>query len=47
MFSPEFDQPQKISNVKKHFENNGLKVQFAGFKNYTHNRTVATVKGLK
>ena len=34
MFSPEHDHPQKISTVKKWFEEAGVEVTFAGFKTY-------------
>ena len=48
MFSPEHDHPQKISTVKKWFEEAGVEVTFAGFKTYgQENFPVAIVKGIK
>ncbi len=48
MFSPEHDHPQKISRVKKWFEESGMKVTFAGFVHYgKENFQAAVIKGLK
>ena len=47
MFSPEHDHPQKISTVKKWFEEFGVDVSFAGFKSYCGTMKVAIVKGIK
>jgi SAM-dependent methyltransferase len=47
MFSPEHDHPQKISTVKKWFEEFGVAVSFAGFVTYEGNKKAAVVKGFK
>ena len=47
MYSPEYDNPQKISTVKDWFEEFGMKVSFAGFMKYANNVDVAVVKGFK
>jgi hypothetical protein len=47
MFSPEHDHPQKISTVKKWFEEFGAEVNFAGFMMYNGNKRIAVVKGVK
>ncbi|HEV8286805.1 MAG TPA: class I SAM-dependent methyltransferase [Chitinophagaceae bacterium] len=47
IFSPEHDHPQKISTVRKWFEEFGVEVSFAGFVNYEGNKRVAVVKGIK
>ena len=47
MFSPEYDNPQKISTVKKWMEEFGIKVSFADFIQYDKNSMVAVVKGIK
>lgn len=47
MFSPEHDHPQKISTVKKWFEELGVDVKFAGFVTYEENKKAAVVKGIK
>ena len=48
MFSPEHDHPQKISTVKRWFEENGMKVTFDGFVSYGKEKfQVAVVKGIK
>ena len=31
MFSPKYDQPQKLSHIKKIFNNYGTKVNFCGY----------------
>ncbi len=47
MFSPEHDHPQKISTVKKWFEEFGMQVTFADYIIYGNNFSAATVKGIK
>ena len=48
MFSPEHDHPQKISTVKKWFEESGMKVTFAGFIVFGKEKfRAAVVKGYK
>ncbi len=47
MFSPEYDNPQKISTVKKWMEEFGVKIEFADFIRYDKNSMVAVVKGIK
>jgi len=47
MFSPEHDHPQKISTVKRWFEEFGVEVQFAGFVTYEEKKRAAVVKGIK
>jgi SAM-dependent methyltransferase len=47
MFSPEHDHPQKISTVKKWFEEFNMEVTFAGFVTYAGNMKAAVVKGIK
>jgi 2-polyprenyl-3-methyl-5-hydroxy-6-metoxy-1,4-benzoquinol methylase len=46
MFSPEYDQPQKISTVKKWFQQNGME-QVWGGKIYKDNCVTYVVKGVK
>jgi len=46
MFSPEFDQPQRISTVAKWFNEYGMKDVWAGFVKYDHFKG-AVVKGIK
>jgi 2-polyprenyl-3-methyl-5-hydroxy-6-metoxy-1,4-benzoquinol methylase len=46
MFSPEYDQPQKISAVKKWFQQNGME-QVWGGKIYKDNCVTYVVKGVK
>ena len=46
MFSPEYDQPQKISTVKKWFEENGMKQVWGGEVLYD-NCVAYVVKGIK
>ncbi|MDQ3277989.1 MAG: class I SAM-dependent methyltransferase, partial [Bacteroidota bacterium] len=46
MFSPEHDHPQKISTVKKWFEEFGMEVTFAGKIPYLHCIS-SVVKGIK
>jgi SAM-dependent methyltransferase len=47
MFSPAFDNPQRISTVKKWMTEAGLDVKFAGFITYANNLKVAIVKGIR
>ena len=47
MFSPEHDHPQRISTVKKWFEESGMKVTFADFIRFGNNYSAATVRGIK
>ncbi|TAF68311.1 MAG: class I SAM-dependent methyltransferase [Cytophagales bacterium] len=47
MFSPQYDQPQKINTVKKWFEKLGYQQIFAGYIQYGQNQQVAVVKGIK
>ena len=47
MFSPEFDNPQKISSVKQMFEKNGVLVEFSGYVHYGKNSKAAVVRGTK
>jgi hypothetical protein len=48
MFSPEYDRPQKISVVKKWFEEFGMQVTFAGRITFGKEKfTASVVKGIK
>lgn len=47
MFSPEYDQPQKIETIKKWFSEMGIINIFAGFIKYGDGHEVAIVKGTK
>lgn len=47
MFSPQHDHPQKITTVKKWFEEFGMKVTFADYIIFGNNFSAATVKGVK
>jgi SAM-dependent methyltransferase len=47
MFSPEYDQPQRVGTVKRWFGDLGMKVTFAGFVNFGQNNCAAVVKGIK
>jgi ubiquinone/menaquinone biosynthesis C-methylase UbiE len=47
MFSPQHDHPQRISTVKKWFEEFGMKVTFADYVWFGNNFYAATVKGIK
>lgn len=47
MFSPEYDDPQRVETVKRWFEDCGVNVTFAGFIDYGQNNSAAVVKGLK
>ena len=46
MFSPKYDNPLEIKDVKNFFENNNCKVVFAGFKKYEKMKA-AVVKVVK
>ena len=46
MFSPEFDSPQKISDVAQMFELHGAKVTFADFVSFD-TAVAAVVRGIK
>jgi len=46
MFSPQYDNPQKISTVRKWMEESGIAITFADFVPYATSR-VAIVKGIK
>ena len=46
MYSPQYDQPQKISTVVKWFQQNGMKDVWGGFITYENCRA-AVVKGIK
>ncbi|HAS44069.1 MAG TPA: class I SAM-dependent methyltransferase [Microscillaceae bacterium] len=46
MFSPEYDQPQRVETVKQWFEEFGLEVTFAGNINFEGNNVVSAVKGV-
>ena len=43
MFSPKYDQPQKIDNVISWIKNNGLSIKHAGFIEYEKNNVAARV----
>jgi len=47
MFSPAYDNPQKISTVKKWMEECGVNVTQAGFLTYANNLKVAVGRGIK
>jgi ubiquinone/menaquinone biosynthesis C-methylase UbiE len=47
MFSPTYDNPQRINTVKKWMEESGIEITFAGFETYANNLKVAIVKGIK
>ena len=47
MFSPAYDNPQRVSKVKKWMQESGANVTFAGFKNYANNLRFAVVKAIK
>ena len=46
-YSPEHDHPQRISTVKKWFEQFGMEITFADFMTYGDGLEVAVVKGIK
>jgi SAM-dependent methyltransferase len=47
MFSPAYDNPQRISKVKKWMQECGAEVTFADFVTYANNLKLAVVKGIK
>lgn len=47
MFSPEYDNPQRIKTVKKWMEESGADVSFAGFLTYANNLKVPVVRAIK
>lgn len=47
MFSPEYDNPQRVGTVKKWMEEAGTEITFAGFLTYANNISVAVVRGIK
>ncbi|WP_299453614.1 class I SAM-dependent methyltransferase [uncultured Microscilla sp.] len=47
MFSPEYDQPQRVETVRQWFEEFGIEVDFAGTINFEGNNLVTAVKGIK
>jgi ubiquinone/menaquinone biosynthesis C-methylase UbiE len=47
MFSPAYDNPQRISKVKKWMQDCGVDITFAGFVTYANNLKLAVVKGIK
>ncbi|NOT51422.1 MAG: class I SAM-dependent methyltransferase [Chitinophagaceae bacterium] len=47
MFSPAYDNPQRIKTVKKWMEESGAEVQFADFVTYANNLRMAIVRGIK
>jgi 2-polyprenyl-3-methyl-5-hydroxy-6-metoxy-1,4-benzoquinol methylase len=46
MYSPQYDQPQRIKNIVKYFENYGMKNVWGGFIHYDNCRA-AVVKGFR
>ena len=47
MFSPAYDNPQRIQTVKRWMEESGATVTFADFTTYANNLKVAIVRGIK
>jgi SAM-dependent methyltransferase len=47
MFSPAYDNPQRISKVKEWMQESGAEITFAGFLTYANNLKIAVVKGIK
>lgn len=47
MFSPEYDNPQKIATVSEWLRESGMKVTFDGFVTFGDNQRVAVVKSIK
>jgi hypothetical protein len=47
MYSPAYDNPQRVATVKKWMEECGVEVSFAGFVTYANNLRLAVVKGIK
>ena len=46
MFSPEYDNPQKIVNVSKFLEGRNIKVNFSGLVKFK-NMQAAVIRGIK
>lgn len=47
MFSPQYDNPKKISTIKKWFEKYGTTVTFAGYVQYAENQSAAVIRATK
>lgn len=47
MFSPAYDNPQRVRTVKKWMEQSGAEISFAGFVTYANNLRMAVVRGIK
>jgi len=47
MFSPAYDNPQRIRTVKKWMEESGTEITFAGFLSYANNLIMPVVRGIK
>ncbi len=47
MFSPAFDQPQRINTIVRYFLENQMTNVFGGFVRYGNKNSVAVVKGIK
>ncbi|MBS1759489.1 MAG: class I SAM-dependent methyltransferase [Bacteroidetes bacterium] len=47
MYSPQYDNPQRIKTVKKWMEEAGVKITFADFITYANNLKAAVVRGIK
>ncbi|MCS7029799.1 MAG: class I SAM-dependent methyltransferase, partial [Bacteroidia bacterium] len=47
MFSPQYDNPQTISTVKKWFEKHGATVTFAGYVQYVENQFATVIRAIK
>jgi hypothetical protein len=47
MFSPAFDQPQRIETIVRYFLENQMTDVFGGFVRYGNKNSVAVVKGIK
>lgn len=47
MFSPAYDNPQRVNRVKKWMQESGAEITFAGFESYANNLKFAVVRGVK
>ena len=47
MFSPAYDNPQRIKKVKRWMEESGAEVTFAGFVTYANNLKMAVIRAIK
>lgn len=47
MFSPAYDNPQRVADVARMFEHHGASVTFAGYEEVAYGMRVAVVRGLK